>query len=365
MIFVSIIIPCFNQGHLLEDAFLSITNQGYSNFEIIIVDDGSNDNTSFISKSFIQSNKRIYYYHKQNGGLSSARNFGILKAKGDYIIFLDADDFLEPGSLKIINDFASSSKSLLIQFGWNYCSYDKNTIHYSVIPRNEPLLPTILLGNAGPVHSFCFHRTIIDKTGIFDEKLKSAEDWDFMIRVAKFGFDKKVLPQVLVTYRISNESMSRNAFRMYDALKEVAQRAIKKDLRLPNDLPFNKDYAIDALPGLKNHLLMCIGVSVMQNMIQESAELFQKETNQYQLKYKPSDFAAMCSYLSFRYRYSKEEVHYILSEIRPRFELFFKEVNPSPSFRQEAIKAVFSNHLKMANRYKWGLLAPIVNRITT
>ena len=94
---ISIIIPTFYAVEFLSRAIESALQQTYPNFEILIIDDGSTDDT----RSVIQDNKRIKYYHQENKGLSSARNFGIEKSRGDYLVFLDADDWLEKDALQL------------------------------------------------------------------------------------------------------------------------------------------------------------------------------------------------------------------------------------------------------------------------
>src|SRR4030042_5732999 len=92
---VSIIIPCFNQAQYLNEALDSIMNQTYSNWECIIVNDGSQDNTDELAKNWNKRDERFRYIKKENGGPSAARNTGLKIAKGEYIQFLDADDILE------------------------------------------------------------------------------------------------------------------------------------------------------------------------------------------------------------------------------------------------------------------------------
>lgn len=92
---LSVIIPIYNTSRFLERCIDSIINQGIPNIEILLIDDGSTDDSASICKEYASKNASIHYYYKQNGGLSSARNFGIDVASGDYITFVDSDDFLE------------------------------------------------------------------------------------------------------------------------------------------------------------------------------------------------------------------------------------------------------------------------------
>lgn len=90
---ISIIIPVYNVLDFISECVNSVLNQTYKNFEILLVDDGSTDGSSQLCDEFGNKDNRIRVYHKKNGGLSDARNYGICRATGDYIIFLDSDDF--------------------------------------------------------------------------------------------------------------------------------------------------------------------------------------------------------------------------------------------------------------------------------
>lgn len=94
-VLVSIIIPIYNVEKYLAECLQSIINQTYSNIEIILVNDGSTDNSEKICLNYIKLDKRIKYYYKKNGGLSSSRNYGLTKSHGSYICFIDSDDFID------------------------------------------------------------------------------------------------------------------------------------------------------------------------------------------------------------------------------------------------------------------------------
>src|SRR5215211_9350661 len=93
---VSVVIPCYNQAHFLGEAIESVLSQSYRNFEILVVDDGSTDNTSEVASRY----ERVRIVRQENRGLSGARNRGLREAKGEYVVFLDADDRLLPGALE-------------------------------------------------------------------------------------------------------------------------------------------------------------------------------------------------------------------------------------------------------------------------
>lgn len=92
---ISVIVPCYNVENSVERCLNSIKNQSFKNFEALVVDDGSSDNTSKLIKNYIKRDQKFKYYYKKNGGLSSARNYGIEKAKGKFLCFIDSDDYIE------------------------------------------------------------------------------------------------------------------------------------------------------------------------------------------------------------------------------------------------------------------------------
>lgn len=101
---ISIIIPCYNQSEFLDETLQSVLNQTYKNWECIIVNDGSSDNTEVIAKRWTEKDNRFIYLSKKNGGVSSSRNLGLENAKGDFIQFLDADDLLTENKFQVSID---------------------------------------------------------------------------------------------------------------------------------------------------------------------------------------------------------------------------------------------------------------------
>ena len=123
---VSIIIPCYNQGQYLNETLMSVYVQTYENWECIIINDGSTDRTDEIAKSWEARDKRFKYYFKKNSGVSSTRNFGILKAAGSYLQFLDSDDLLDARKIEFsINEINKSSGACNL-FD-SYCIFNLST----------------------------------------------------------------------------------------------------------------------------------------------------------------------------------------------------------------------------------------------
>jgi len=204
---VSIIIPCYNQAHYLVEAVDSVIEQTYANWECIIVNDGSPDDTASVAKELLKKDGRIRYEEKENGGLSSARNYGIKHASGEYILPLDADDKISVDYvLECINAFKVDTDLAVVYceaefFGemsgkWNLPSYN---------------LKALLLDNM----IFCtamFHKSDWERAGGYDEQMKNGmEDWEFWISLLKTE-GKKVLklPNVGFYYRIRGKSMVEN-----------------------------------------------------------------------------------------------------------------------------------------------------------
>lgn len=220
---VSIIIPAYNQGRYLGEAIQSCLDQTYSDIEIIVVDDGSTDNTREVVKSF--NNRKIQYIYKQNGGLSSARNVGIRASTGEFITFLDSDDAFLPEKSTILVDKMNENPHLGFVAG-HALLIDQRGI---VIPNKfETCLPcpiqNLILGNPFHVGSVLIKRTWQEKIGFFDEKLRSYEDWDFWLRLAFAGCPMDVIPRPVSKYRFHTGQMTRNGEQMTKANLAVLEK---------------------------------------------------------------------------------------------------------------------------------------------
>ena len=129
---VSIIIPVYNVEKFLDDCLQSIINQTYKFLEIIVVNDGSTDNSYNICKQYAEKDKRIKLFSKKNGGLSDARNYGIRHAKGDFIFFLDSDDLIQKNTIEIMINCLKDNNSAVLccfeRFSDNYTEVSNYTI---------------------------------------------------------------------------------------------------------------------------------------------------------------------------------------------------------------------------------------------
>ena len=354
--FFSIIIPCFNQGEFLNDCLDSILNQNYDSWEAILVNDGSTDHTEKVMKDWSKSDLRINFYSQNNQGLSSARNTGLKKAKGEYLIFLDSDDWLYYNCLRTFASFLNSNSPFeLIRCGYAYWDMPNGKcLHIHQSELYDTIYPKILTQNIGPCHSIVICRTFAEKLGGFDPLLKSCEDWDFWIRAGKMGARINSIKDVLVAYRYVSTSMSRNPIVMYQALSEVSRRAGQKDSRLSNDAPFNLIYHLDFSQIQKNHLIRMLGVMLHQGKVNEAVEWFLNEKENWNLKINPNDWKALNSYLSWGYFFEKKEINLLFIYIFPKVKSFFLALGYSEIVSSRLSRMVFVPQLKKKNHIQFG-----------
>ncbi len=363
--FFSVIIPCYNQAIYLSDCLNSLLDQTFSDWEAIVINDGASDNTSEIANQFCKQDHRIKLIEKINGGLSSARNHGIQLSKGKRIIFLDADDFLYSNCLQEINTaLIVANDNHLVQFGYTYISEHKDKILHTTLPiKYKDFRFKVISGVPGPCHTFCISKVMVNTIGFFDENLKSLEDWDYWLRAVKVGAQQLVIDKPLAYYRYVRNSMSRNAFVMYDSFKKVGARAPKKDNRILIDSPFNQDVYYDMKPIFQEFLIRILGVSIMQGKVNESIELFKAEAIKPINTYNAVEFETMCSYLSFRYWYSKEDIKFVFTSIYPHFVSFFKQLPINNQTRNKALFTIFKRHFYYRNIFKYGKLIGSVSNL--
>ena len=209
---VSVIIPNYNYAQYVSQAINSVLNQTYSNIEIVVVNNGSTDNSLDILKGF---GDRICLVNQKNLGQSGARKSGLARATGDFIAFLDADDKWESKKIeKQLLLFTSNTELVYCGIG-RFSENNQNQISIH-LPRfkgscasafiNYPGVSIVLSGESTAI----FTRALLEKVGAFDRELNSAAGWDFFRRCSKFT-DFDFVPEALTNYRIHNSNMSNNS----------------------------------------------------------------------------------------------------------------------------------------------------------
>lgn len=210
---VSIIIPNYNHAQYVGDAIWSVLTQEYRNFEIIVVDDGSTDNSRDVITQF---GDKVQYIHQKNAGLSAARNTGIKASKGVLIGVLDADDMYESIFLStLVAALQENPDADGVYCGYQFVDH-KNNLLPQIEARpvdHDKLNDALLDGNFFVPESIFLRRYVYDNVGLFDETLRACEDWDVWLRVTK---KYKIVhsPNILTRHRILPGSMSTDPQRM-------------------------------------------------------------------------------------------------------------------------------------------------------
>ena len=198
---ISVIVPCYNQAQYLDECLQSVLDQTYTDWECIIVNDGSPDHTEEIAKKWVEKDARFRYLSKENGGLSSARNAGIEIAKGEWILPLDADDKIGERYLELAEKEFEKSYTVI------YCIGEKFGIETGLIKMEEFSLTNLATYNTFFASSF-YKKDCWKKINGYDEQMiYGLEDWDFWISLLKNGGSAHKIPEICFFYRIKETSM--------------------------------------------------------------------------------------------------------------------------------------------------------------
>ncbi len=214
---ISVIIPTYNYAQYILFAIESVKNQTYLDWEIIIVDDGSTDDTRKIIETNFSNDKRITYIYQINSGVSQARNAGIGMAKGEFIQFLDADDLLDPFKFENqVKVFASNPRADIV-YGRYQLLNSNETKPYDhaqtdVILRDNVVRDLLLRWENGlliPIHSFLFRKSCFTRWGYFERRFKSHEDLMYYLNSAAQKACIVYHPHLVAFYRIHSSSVAR------------------------------------------------------------------------------------------------------------------------------------------------------------
>ncbi len=220
---ISAIVPCYNYGQFISESIDSILAQTYSNYEIIIIDDGSDDGTTpAVIASEAQKDERIKVItHPKNKGVSAARNSGIKAARGKYILPLDADDRIAPTYLEKTVALIIKENADLICTHYK-CFGEKTHINY-ILPNGAEIKKRLPFANALPVCSL-YKKSAWQEFRGYDEKLPGYEDWDFWLHFAEA--DKKLVPldEALFYYRVSSDGSYFKDLKKHHSLVKIIKK---------------------------------------------------------------------------------------------------------------------------------------------
>lgn len=230
---VSVVVPAYNVSKYIQEALASLEKQTFSDFEVLIVDDGSTDDTAAVVQKFIQRDSRFQLLHKPNGGLSSARNYGIRHARGEYIALLDGDDIYHKDKLAthVARLYSKADVGVVYSASQTIRDDGKPTfISLSGKPvYSNPLLALLCKNFVGHGSNAVFRRCLIDEVGGFNESLRSWEDVDLWLRIAaiqKWRFYRE--NRILCYYRVRPSGLSFNVVQMQACGEQVIKDAYQR-----------------------------------------------------------------------------------------------------------------------------------------
>lgn len=257
---VSIVVPVYKVEKYLHQCVDSILNQSFSNFELILVDDGSPDNCPKICDAYASKDTRVKVYHLFNGGVSKARNYGVSVSSAEWITFVDSDDYLAPTYLSSL--LAPALNSPEIQFVHCGLTNDWGG-EYSIEQQyddsidNDPL--TLFLQIRGLVPSKLFKSEIIRSFKVrFDEQMKIAEDYAFTLDYILHVRDYAFVSEVGYFYRRHHGSTTMTCNRSYEISKQEFYHQYDSTLKYIHTFQLSEDRCDKRLKLLSNYLLQTI-----------------------------------------------------------------------------------------------------------
>lgn len=237
---VSIIIPCFNSELYLEETLECLQKQSFKDWECVIVNNGSTDQTEEIGKKYAEKDDRFRVVSKIHGGISSGRNLGISQAKGEFIQLLDSDDLITSNKLQNEIDFmyAHSEVDIVYSGARYFYSNDPNRIRHiysdtgwtgtvEIDRSDKTVLNTILKRNPFVTSAPLYRASVFKEIGFYDESLQYIEDWDFQIRCAIAGKVFHYLgyePDQCTLIRLHERNISKNREAVQIAKRKLMEK---------------------------------------------------------------------------------------------------------------------------------------------
>lgn len=235
---VSIIITCYNQGNRILNTLKSVKDQTYTNWECIVIDDGSTDKSSEIIKEISKVDGRFIFIHQENRGVSIARNNGFTVAKGEYIQFLDGDDTIFPIKLESQIDVFSNNPQASICISDHQLFIENENVYkyYKFEKLNKDPLEQLLYkwhdGIAFPLHAPLYKKSVwfADELPFPIDYTYRCEDWVFNVLIALKGKNYIILDEVLCNYHMYSDNYTSN-------IKGLATAAIRAAIYLNPKIP--------------------------------------------------------------------------------------------------------------------------------
>ena len=233
---ISIIIPTFNRAHLIGETLDSIIAQTYSNWECIVVDDGSSDNTEEVLAKYINKDQRFQYHQRPTNrqkGANACRNYGFEICKGNYVKWFDSDDVMLPQLLRLqMDSFTSTADSSICKvtlFDFEKKRELKTNIIFSNNLIQDYFIGKIVFYICGPLWRYSF---LTKQSVLFDESISNLDDWDFNLRMLYNNPEIIFLHESLIKYRRHSTSLSHEIGKLNFIEIKSELRARNKHLNL-------------------------------------------------------------------------------------------------------------------------------------
>jgi len=241
MPFFSVVIPTYNRAHLISDTIQSVIQQSFTDWELLLVDDGSEDNTKEVIEAISKTDRRIRYIYQENAERSAARNNGIKHAKGQYICFLDSDDQYLPNHFETFKHEIDKLNSPVALFFTDHICNTNGIIHKDEIPRLAGDQLLFLFQNAVIPARVCVHANILENEK-FDEEITVIEDKLLWTRIANhFPIIQINKETVVYTLHEDNSINLKNnpSLKCWDGLKIFFKRYPEINRRIPKRIKRN------------------------------------------------------------------------------------------------------------------------------
>ena len=228
---ITIIIPLYNAARFIEETLHSVQAQTYTDWECIIVDDGSTDGGASVVQRIAREDARIHYVYQTNAGPSAARNHGLRLAKGDYIQFLDADDWFPPQRFeRMLSAYMQTSEKVILYSG--LCLGAEDDIHHHMPYSARTNVGDIdfkrMYGGFGREFSFIPGAILFPAAYLkhvqWNEAMRASEDWDYYLQLTQQGYSFRNLPDELFVYRLVGGSLSKQMDSVYMANNNILEQ---------------------------------------------------------------------------------------------------------------------------------------------
>jgi glycosyltransferase involved in cell wall biosynthesis len=241
----SVVVPAYNTGAMIESGIRSVFLQSRDDFELIIIDDGSTDDTVERVRPFL-ADPRVRLIQQANRGASAARNTGLAVARGEFVTMLDSDDLLFPDYLRVMNSaFERSPDAGLAYTDAHVLDHQTGKIRRTTMMKYQrpPEVPPadaaqffrLLLDRNFICPAATLRRSVLEKIGGFDERLSHAEDWELWLRTAHAGHGAVRPPGTLAVHRDRPSSLSTNLPKMIEGMLEV-YRIVEQEYETGDDV---------------------------------------------------------------------------------------------------------------------------------